>query len=98
MSRKLNFYEMTKEELILLCKRLQSENDTLQDELDRLSDCYVEMENQLADRINALDALDTIKDVNWFKWRLEVDGLLTPKLESFIDEYLKYYNDSKGSD
>ena len=63
-------YKLTKEELIVTCKRFQSENGKLQDELDRLSDCYTELENGLADQINLLDSLDTIKDVDNFKWRL----------------------------
>jgi predicted nuclease with TOPRIM domain len=88
--------KMTKEELIAKCRKLQSENEKLKDELDRLSDCYTEMENQLADRINTLDALSTIKDMSWFKYRLQLDGLLTPQLESFIEDYLKYYNEVKG--
>ena len=91
-----NFYGMTKEELIARCRNLQSENQRLQDELGSLSDCYTEMENQLADQINTLDAIDTIKDVDYFKHRLELDGLLTPQLESFIEDYLKYYNVVKG--
>ena len=89
-------YRMTKEELIARCRNLQSENERLQDELDRLSDCYTEMENDLADKINTLDAVDTIKDMDWFKYRLELDGLLTPQLESFIEDYLKYYTAVKG--
>lgn len=92
----MNLYKLTKEELIANCKRLQSENNKLQDELDRLSDCYSEMENQLADRINTLDAIDTIKDVELFKYRLQVDNLLTPQLESFIEDYLKFYNERRG--
>ena len=91
-----NLYRMTKEELIAECENLQSENERLQDELDRLSDCYTEMENDLADKINSLDVVDSIKDMNWFKYRLELDGLLTPQLESFIEDYLKYYNIVKG--
>lgn len=87
---------MTKEELIASCKRLQSENERLQDELDNLSDSYTEMENQCADVINALEADNVIKDVCIFKFRLEVDGLLTPQLESFIETYLKYYNERRG--
>ena len=91
-----NLYKMKKEELIVECRRLQSENNKLQDELDRLSDCYTEIENELADKINTLDATDTIKDVEWFKHKLFLDGLLTPELESFIEWYLKYYNEGKG--
>ena len=91
-----DLYKMTKEELIARCKRLQSENENLQDELDKLSDCYTELENDLADRINFLDAIDTIKNVDWFKYRLQLDGLLTPELESFIEHYLKFYNKLGG--
>ena len=90
------FYRMTKEELIARCRNLKSEVENLKDELDRLSDCYTEMENDLADKINTLDATDIIKDVDHFKYRLELDGLLTPQLESFIEDYLKYYNVVKG--
>ena len=91
-----SFYGITKEELIAKCRKQQSEIENLKDELDRLSDCYTEMENQLADRINSLDAIDTIKDVEYFKYRLQLDGLLTPQLESFIEDYLKYYNEVRG--
>ena len=92
----MNLYKLSKEELIAACKRLQSENNKLQDELERLSDCYTEMENQLADAVNTLEDANTIKDLNWFKFRLELDGLLTPQLESFIEIYLKYYNEIRG--
>ena len=92
----MNFYGMAKEELIAKCRNLQSENERLQDELDNLSDSYTEMENQLADQINSLDTVDSIKDMDWFKYRLQLDGLLTPQLESFIEDYLKYYNIVKG--
>lgn len=88
-----DIYKMTKEELIAKCKRLQSENERLQDELDELSDCYTEMENQLVDQIDMMKASDSIKDMNYFKLRLEIEGLLTPELESFIEDYLKYHNE-----
>lgn len=84
----MNLYKLTKEELILMCKRLQKENETLQDEFDRLSDCYTEMENQLVKQ----DSMDGIKDIDLFKFRLQLYDLLTPQMESFIEEYLKYHN------
>ena len=89
----MNLYKLTKEELIARCKRLQSENERLQDELDKLSDCYSEMENQCADAINTLD--NTIQDMDWFMFKLEIEGLLTPQLKSFIEIYLKYYNERR---
>lgn len=88
-----DIYKMIKEELIAKCKRLQSENERLQDELDSLSDCYSELENQYADQVNMMEASDSIKNVAYFKLRLELEHLLTPELESFMEDYLKYHNE-----
>lgn len=88
-------YKLTKEELIARCRKLQSENDDLQSELDNLSESYSELENQLAEQINDFDSRDIIKDVDWFKWKLQLNNLLTPELESFIEDYLKF-NNEKG--
>ena len=90
-----DLYKMTKEELIALSKRLQSENERLQSELDNLSDSYTEMENELAKQVNSLDEVDIIKSVDLFKFRLEVYGLLTADLEDFITKYMKFYNVAK---
>ena len=87
-------YKLTKEQLVARCKRLESENERLTDELEKLSDCYSELENQLVDATDTLE--DTIKDLDEFKYRLQLDGLLTPQLESFIEHYLKYYNEIRG--
>ena len=91
-----NLHKLTKEQLIAKCKRLQSENEKLQDELDRLSDCYTEMETESAKLFNALNDENVIKDADQFKFRLELEGLLTSQMESFIDDYLKYYNERRG--
>lgn len=77
-----NLHDLSKQELIETIEDLQYE-------LDRSSDCYAEMENQL-DKTNA------IKDVDQFKWRLQLNNLLTPELEAFIDHYLKFYNFGRG--
>ena len=87
-----DLYKMRKEELVVECKRLRSENNRLKDELDRLSDCYTEMENKWADAINTLNGKNIIKDVDRFKFGLQCEGLLTPQLESFIEDYLRWYN------
>lgn len=92
----MNLYKLTKEQLVAKCKKLQSENGKLEDELDNLSDSYAEMENQWANAINALNDENVIKDVDQFKFRLELEGLLTSQMESFIDDYLKYYNERRG--
>ena len=90
-----NLWKMTKEELVVECKRLSSENERLQDELNNLSDSYTEIENQCADAVNLLDSESVIKDVDHFKFRLELEGLLTPQMKSFIDSYLKWYNEGR---
>lgn len=92
----MSLYKMTKEELITKCKRLESENNRLQDELERLSDCYTEMENKYVDAVNTLDDDIVIKDVMVFKYRLQIEGLLTPQMESFIENYMKWYNETRG--
>lgn len=92
----MNFYKMTKEELIATCRKLQSENNKLQDELDRLSDCYTEMENKYADAVNTMNDTNGIKDMEWFKFKLQMEGLWTSELESFIEYYLKFHNVVRG--
>ena len=84
-------WNMTKEELIAKCRRLQLENENLQDELDRLSDAYSDLENDFAEIANAFDSLSGVGDINWFIHRLELDGLMTPELYDFIENYLKFY-------
>lgn len=88
--------KLTKQELISLCRKLQAENEDLQFEMDNLSDSYTELENELVDRINTLDCIDSIKNVKWFLWKLDLEGLLTPQLESFIENYLKFHNIVEG--
>lgn len=85
-----NIYKMTKEELIAANRKLQSENEKLKDELDRLSDCYGELENQVAKL--ELDETNSIHDVNFFKFRLRTDGMMTEQLASYIEDYMRFYN------
>lgn len=84
----MNLYKLPKAELIVECERLQ-------DELNRLNDCYAEMENQYADAINILNSSNEIKNLEWFMFKLDIEGLMTPQLKSFIEEYLKFYNERK---
>ena len=86
---------MTKEELVASCKRLQSENERLTDELNNLSDCYTELENEVVKQFNSYGEVDIIKSVDLFKFKLEVYGLLTADLEDFITKYMKFYNVAK---
>ena len=83
---------MTKLQLINENKRLKEENETLKSNYEDLSDLYCEMENKCADLQNKLDSGSSITNIEIFKWRLNVDGLLTPELEDFIENYIHYYN------
>ena len=74
-------------------KRLREENENLKSDYENLSDCYCEIENKYADLQNKFDSGNTIMDVENFKWKLRLDGLLTPELENFIEWYIRYHND-----
>ena len=84
--------KLKKAELLERCKRLQEEKEELEKQIDDLNGFYVEMENELAERINALDRNDYIKDMRWFRWQLQAENLLTPELANFIEDYLKNNN------
>lgn len=87
-----DLYKMKKSDLIDKCRELLDENENLQKQIDDLNDYYSEMENELAKKINELDRNDYIKDMKWFKWRLQCDNLLTSEMEDFIEDYLRYNN------
>lgn len=53
------------------------------------------MENKYAEVQNEFDSLEGIYDVEWFKFKLASDNLLTPELEDFIRQYLRFYNERK---
>ena len=84
--------KLKKAELIEMCKKLLEEKEELEKQIDDLNGFYVEMENELAERINALDRNDYIKDMRWFRWQLQAENLLTPELANFIEDYLKNNN------
>lgn len=57
-----------------------------------MSKSYIESEI-LDDILSAYrDSRSVIFDVEEFKFRLSLDGLLSDRLNDAIDEYLKYYN------
>ena len=73
-------------------KRLKEENEDLKSNYDNLSDLYCEMENKYADLVNNIDSGNSITNIENFKWKLNVNGLLTPELKEFIECYVRYYN------
>ena len=89
--------EKTKEELIQIIKEKDERIEELEEDLkdaqlenDELSEENDELESQLEDQIGE----EGIKSLENFIWKLKLDNLYTPELESFInDYYMRYHND-----
>lgn len=86
---------ITKQELIEENKKLKKRIEDLEFDFNNLNDLYSEMENKYAEVQNEFDSLKGIYDVEWFKFKLVSDNLLTPELEDFIRQYLRFYNERK---
>lgn len=59
----------------------QTENDDLEEEIDKLNE---QLDEQIGD--------EGIKDLENFIWRLKIDGVYTDELQDFIDNYMNFYN------
>lgn len=89
--------EKTKEELIQIIKEKDERIEELEEDLkdaqlenDKLSEENDKLESQLEDQIGE----EGIKSLENFIWKLKLDNLYTPELESFInDYYMRYHND-----
>ncbi len=89
--------EKTKEELIQIIKEKDERIEELEEDLkdaqlenDELSEENDKLESQLEDQIGE----EGIKSLENFIWKLKLDNLYTPELESFInDYYMRYHND-----
>ena len=89
--------EKTKEELIQIIKEKDERIEELEEDLkdaqlenDELFEENDKLESQLEDQIGE----EGIKSLENFIWKLKLDNLYTPELESFInDYYMRYHND-----
>lgn len=89
--------EKTKEELIQIIKEKDERIEELEEDLkdtqlenDELSEENDKLESQLEEQIGS----EGIKSLENFIWKLKLDNLYTPELESFInDYYMRYHND-----
>lgn len=77
------------EELEEKVQKLEQDVDYWQKEYDDMEEAKEDLDNQLAD----LQMKGGINDLSNFIWRLKSDGLWFDKLERFIDEYKRFYND-----
>ncbi len=89
--------EKTKEELIQIINEKNERIEELEEDLkdaqlenDELSEENDKLESQLEEQIGS----EGIKSLENFIWKLKLDNLYTPELESFInDYYMRYHND-----
>lgn len=87
----------TKEELIEIIKEKDEKIDQLENDVEYWQSEYNDMEeekdkleSQLEDQIGS----EGIKSLENFIWKLKLDNLYTPKLETFInDYYMRFHND-----
>ena len=74
----------------------ESYQETLDCQLSSMESEVLDVYAQLQDCHDILSAYrdprSVIFDVEEFKFRLSLDGLLSDRLNDAIDEYLKYYN------
>lgn len=71
---------ITKQELIEENKKLKENFENLEFEFNNLNDLYSEIENKYAEVQNKTNSDSTIYDVEYFKFKLTLDNLLTPEL------------------
>lgn len=86
---------MTKQELEEKIKELEDMVEARDMALDNADDAYSELEDKLYRMEVEMDELkkNGIRDIDNFKNRLALDGMLTKELEREIDQYLRYYNE-----
>lgn len=86
----------TKEELIEIIEELQADKERLENDLDYWQKEYEYQEEEVEDLTNQIEDLEVsngIKDINNFLWILRRDDYdLFEKSKSFIDNYLRFYN------
>lgn len=82
-----------------LIEKLQEQLKTLQDDYDNLADDYDFVQRDLEDAEETIEELQSEYDRDEIKSdvmvdvarRLTIDGLLTPQLEEWIENYCRFY-------
>ena len=60
---------------------------------DNISDIQDKLDEIILNLNDIPEVINPIKDVDNFKDHLRLDNLMTDELESFINNYLRYYNE-----
>ena len=71
---------------------------TLKKKYDLLWQDFLDLQREIEELESELEGYlegnKVIYNIDDFKYRLRLDGLLSNELELFIDQYIKYYNSS----
>lgn len=70
-------------------KKIKEQLSDLRYELSCVESAIDELEIALE---NEDGSSPVIYDIDNFTWRLQLDGLLTPELQTFLDTYMRIYN------
>ena len=82
---------MTKAELQKDRDEWKQQAESLQDDLDSLNEAYTELEEINYKLSNNMD-INSIYDLDYFIFRLQIENLYSPELEKFIEDYKRFYN------
>ena len=88
----------TKDELIELVEELEEKVKQLENDVDYWQHEYDDMEEErdkLQEQLDDVEEYEGVKNLDNFIHRLKLENLYDDKLEKFIDEYTKFYNDQK---
>lgn len=86
---------MTKEQLKQKLEDLQNKVEILENDVDYWQeyayDLEIEKEELEEELKNKIDITEySILDIDNFKFKLKINGLLSSELEKFIEDYIKY--------
>lgn len=73
-------------------KEIKSKMCDLYNKLDDIGWDISQARTELCDLEEKIDNSNSIKDVENLKRELKRDGLYSDKLEEFLENYMKYYN------
>lgn len=85
----------TKTELISLIKEKDEKIEHLEQDVDYWQHEYDDLEGekkQLEEDTKDIDVNNCINNLDNFIFKLKLDNLYTPELETFIEQYMKWYN------
>ncbi len=84
----MDYETLNKDALLVLIKNKDNEIEKLENKIEQLEENIEELDEQLRE----LEIQNGIKDTDNFIWELKKNNLYTEELNTFINNYLKFYN------